>query len=41
VTPLYLEILRRRLRLEDGVLMANPTYRAAMGAKPRFFPNLF
>jgi methyltransferase len=41
VTPLYMEILRRRLRLEDGVLMANPTYRAAMGAKPRFFPNLF
>jgi methyltransferase len=36
-----LEILRRRLRVEDSVLMANPTYRLAMGAKPRFLPRLF
>jgi methyltransferase len=37
----YLEILRRRIRLEDEVLLANPSYRTAMGAKPRFFPKLF
>ena len=40
-TPGYLEILRRRLRVEDGVLMADPAYRLAMGGKPRFFPRLF
>lgn len=37
----YLEILRRRLAVEDGVLLANPSYRLAMGGKPRFFPRLF
>jgi methyltransferase len=37
----YLEILRRRIRIEDGVLMANPAYQLAMGGKPRFFPRLF
>ena len=36
-----LEILRRRVRVEDGVLMSDPTYRASMGAKPRFLPKLF
>ena len=36
-----LEILRRRLDVEDGVLMANPAYRATMGFKPRFLPRLF
>jgi methyltransferase len=36
-----LEILRRRLRVEEGVLMADPAYRVAMGAKPRFLPRLF
>ena len=36
-----LEILRRRLRVEDGVLMADPAYRSAMGAKPRFVPKFF
>jgi methyltransferase len=36
-----LEILRRRIHAEDGVLMANATYRAAMGMKPRFLPKLF
>jgi methyltransferase len=40
-TLAYLEILRRRLRLEDGVLMADPAYRATMGAKPRFLPKFF
>ena len=37
----YFEILRRRLKIEDGVLMADPAYRQAMGAKPRFLPGLF
>ena len=34
-----LEILRRRLNVEEGVLMANPIYRVTMGAKPRFLPR--
>ncbi len=34
-----LEILRRRIRVEDGVLMADATYRMTMGAKPRFLPR--
>jgi methyltransferase len=37
----YLEILRRRITTEDGVLMANPDYRLAMGGKPRFLPKFF
>ena len=37
----YMEILRRRVKAEDGVLMANPAYREAMGGKPRFLPRLF
>ncbi len=36
-----LEILRRRLRVEDSVLMADLAYRAAMGSKPRFLPKFF
>jgi methyltransferase len=36
-----LEILRRRLQVEDGFLMANPDYRLAMGDKPRFLPRIF
>jgi methyltransferase len=36
-----LEILRRRLRVEDGVLMADPAYRGTMGGKPRFLPRIF
>ena len=36
-----LEILRRRLRVEDGVLMADAGYRMSMGTKPRFLPWLF
>lgn len=35
-----LEILRRRLRVEDGVLLSNPAYRLAMGGKPRFLPRV-
>jgi methyltransferase len=37
----YFEVLRRRLKIEDRVLMANPAYRQAMGGKPRFLPGLF
>lgn len=37
----HLEILRRRLAVEDAVLLASAEYRAAMGAKPRFLPGLF
>ncbi|MGH9678559.1 MAG: isoprenylcysteine carboxyl methyltransferase family protein [Candidatus Acidiferrales bacterium] len=40
-TAANLEILRRRLQVEDGVLMADPLYRASMGAKPRFLPRIF
>lgn len=40
-TALYMEILRRRVRTEDSVLMADPAYQLAMGDKPRFFPRLF
>src|SRR6202171_3372925 len=36
-----LEILRRRLAVEDGVLMTNPVYRATMGSKPRFLPRFY
>jgi len=36
-----LEILRRRLRVEENMLLADPAYRAAMGGKPRFLPKLF
>jgi len=34
-------VLRRRLAVEETMLLANPVYRAAMGAKPRFLPQLF
>jgi methyltransferase len=34
-------VLSMRIRAEEGVLMANPEYRAAMGHKPRFLPGLF
>jgi methyltransferase len=36
-----LEILRRRLSVEDGFLLSNPAYRQAMGGKPRFLPRVF
>jgi methyltransferase len=36
-----LEILRRRLRVEETVLMSDPAYRATMGEKPRFLPKFF
>jgi methyltransferase len=37
----YLLILRKRIRVEDGALMADPKYRLTMGGKPRFFPRIF
>jgi len=37
----YLLILRRRIKVEDGALLADPTYRRIMGGKPGFFPRLF
>jgi methyltransferase len=40
-TALYMEVLRRRVRMEDSVLLADPAYRLAMGDKPRFFPRVF
>jgi methyltransferase len=40
-TAANLEILRRRLRVEDGMLLASPAYRASMGSKPRFIPRFF
>src|SRR4029077_15846449 len=40
-TLIDLEILRRRIRVEDGFLMSNPAYRLAMGGKPRFLPRVF
>ena len=36
-----MEILRRRLRVEEGVLLADPAYLSTMGEKPRFLPKLF
>jgi methyltransferase len=40
-TALYMEVLRRRVLMEDSVLMADPAYRLAMGDKPRFLPRVF
>ena len=37
----HLWVLRRRIALEEAVLLADPAYRAAMGPKPRFLPSLF
>jgi methyltransferase len=37
----HLWVLRRRIALEEQMLLADPAYRAAMGAKPRFVPYLF
>jgi len=40
-TAAYLEILRRRVPMEEEALLADATYRAIMGPKPRFLPRLF
>jgi methyltransferase len=38
---LHLLVLRRRLALEDGMLLGDPVYRTAMAEKPRFLPRFF
>jgi methyltransferase len=35
---LHAAVLRRRIALEESVLMADESYRRAMGGKPRFIP---
>jgi methyltransferase len=35
---LHLWVLQGRVRVEEAMLLADPAYRAAMGAKPRFLP---
>ena len=37
----HLWMLRRRIAVEEAVLLADPAYRSAMGLKPRFLPRLF
>lgn len=37
---LHALVLRRRIALEESVLMADEAYRTAMGGKPRFIPRL-
>jgi methyltransferase len=34
-------VLRRRIAIEESILLADPLYRAAMASKPRFVPGLF
>lgn len=36
---LHALVLRRRVAIEEAVLLADPAYRAAMGGKPRFLPR--
>lgn len=36
----HLFVLRRRILLEEAVLLKSPSYRARMGDKPRFVPNV-
>ncbi|MES1165404.1 MAG: isoprenylcysteine carboxylmethyltransferase family protein [Verrucomicrobiota bacterium] len=39
-SALHVLVLRRRIALEESVLMADETYRSAMGGKPRFIPRV-
>jgi methyltransferase len=39
-SALHVAILRRRIALEESVLMADESYRRTMGGKPRFIPGL-
>jgi methyltransferase len=39
-TMAHIWVLRRRIILEERTLLANPTYRALMGPKPRFVPRV-
>jgi methyltransferase len=34
----HIWVLRRRIAVEEAVLLADPVYRAAMGGKPQFIP---
>jgi methyltransferase len=36
----HIWVLHRRIALEEAVLLADPTYRAVMGPKPRFVPRI-
>lgn len=38
---IHVWVLSRRLRVEEPVLLSNPTYAAIMGSKPRFLPRVF
>ncbi len=40
-TLAHVAVLRWRINVEEGMLMASPQYRAAMGSKPRFLPGMF
>jgi methyltransferase len=40
-TLAHVWVLRRRIAVEEAVLLANPAYRETMGLKPRFLPRLF
>lgn len=37
----HIWVLRKRIALEEQVLLADPAYRAVMGPKPRFVPRVF
>jgi methyltransferase len=39
--PSNLCVLRRRIAVEEKILLANPQYREMMANKPRFLPKLF
>jgi methyltransferase len=40
-TAAHVPILWKRIALEESVLLADPSYRAAMGERPRFVPRLW
>jgi methyltransferase len=39
-TLAHLCVLRRRIAVEESVLLADPTYRRLMGSRPRFIPKV-
>jgi methyltransferase len=39
-TFVHVGVLRQRIAIEEAVVLANPTYRAVMGPKPRFVPRV-
>lgn len=38
---LHIVAIRKRVSVEDGILMASSEYRRALGEKPKFIPRLF